>query len=82
VVVPITSRTPSHIGGSIGGSLNDRKFLNLRHGQGNVGVLYPGYRGSLVTTEKSGYDRFTPAANGWRTINIVLDMTPALLTKE
>jgi hypothetical protein len=26
----------------------------------SIGVLYPGYRGSLITTHKFGYDRFPP----------------------
>jgi hypothetical protein len=34
-VVPLASRTPSHDDGSIGGSHNVWKFLNLRHGRGN-----------------------------------------------
>jgi hypothetical protein len=33
-------------------------------------------------THKSGYDRFPPAANGWGTINHVLDTAPPLLAKE
>jgi hypothetical protein len=37
-----------------------------------VGVLYPGYHGSPVTTKKSGYDLFPPAANSWGTMHPVL----------
>jgi hypothetical protein len=32
------------------------------------GVWYPGYRGSLVITQNSGYDRFPLATNNWGTI--------------
>jgi hypothetical protein len=47
-----------------------------------VRVLYPGYHGSLVTAQKSGYDRFPPAANCWGTTHPVPDMAPPLLTEE
>jgi hypothetical protein len=30
----------------------------------SVRVLYPRYRGSSIMAQKSGYDRFPPAANG------------------
>jgi hypothetical protein len=46
------------------------------------GVLYPGYRGSLVTAQKFGFDWFSTAANGSETIHPVLDMTPPLLAEE
>jgi hypothetical protein len=32
-----------------------------------IEVLYSGYRGSPVTTYKSRYNRFRPAASGWGT---------------
>jgi hypothetical protein len=44
-----------------------------------VGVLYPEYHGSLVTTHNSGYDRFPPAANGWGTTHSIPNMSPPLL---
>jgi hypothetical protein len=33
---------------------------------------YPRYRGPPVTAQNSRYDRFSPAANNWRTIHPVL----------
>jgi hypothetical protein len=47
-----------------------------------VRVLYPGYRGSPVMTQNSGYDRFPPAANDWETIHPVSDMAPPLQAEE
>jgi hypothetical protein len=47
-----------------------------------VGILYPGYRVSLVTTHKSGYDQFPPAANGWRTIHPIPDMASPHVTEK
>jgi hypothetical protein len=47
-----------------------------------VGVLYPGYRESLVMAQKSRYDRFPQAANDWGTIHPTLDMALPLLTEE
>jgi hypothetical protein len=46
-----------------------------------VGVKYPGYRRSLVTTQNYGYDQFPPAANGWGTIHHILDKAPPLQPK-
>jgi hypothetical protein len=46
-----------------------------------VEVLYPGYRGSPVTTHKSRYDWFPLVANDWGTIHSVPDMTPPLLVE-
>jgi hypothetical protein len=42
----------------------------------------PGYHGSPVTAQKSGYDRFPPVANSWGTTHPILDMAPQLLVKE
>jgi hypothetical protein len=47
-----------------------------------VGVLYPGYRGSLVMVQKSGYNWFPLVANSWGTIHPVPDMTPLLMVEE
>jgi hypothetical protein len=47
-----------------------------------LGVLYPGYRRSLGTANKSGYGRFPPVANGWGTISPILDTVPQLLVEE
>jgi hypothetical protein len=47
-----------------------------------VGVLYLGYRGMLVMTHYSGYERFPPAANGWRITYLIPDMAPPLLAEE
>jgi hypothetical protein len=47
-----------------------------------VRVLYPGYHGSPVTTQKFGYDQFPPVANGWRTKYHVPDMAPQLLAEK
>jgi hypothetical protein len=47
-----------------------------------VGVLYLGYRGSLVMTYKSGYDRFPPTANGWGTKHLIPDIVPPLQTED
>jgi hypothetical protein len=43
---------------------------------GFVGVKYPGYFGSPVMAQNSGYDRFHPAANDWRTIHPIPDKAP------
>jgi hypothetical protein len=45
-------------------------------------VLYPGYRGSPVMTQESGYDRFPLGVNSWGTKYPVPDMTPPLLAEE
>jgi hypothetical protein len=47
-----------------------------------VGVLHPKYRESPITAQNSRHDRFPPAANGWRTIHPMSDMTPQLQAKE
>jgi hypothetical protein len=47
-----------------------------------LGVLYPGYRRSLGTANKSGYGRFPPVANVWGTISPILDTVPQLLVEE
>jgi hypothetical protein len=43
-----------------------------------VRVQYPGYRGSPVMAQKSRYDWFPLAANGWGTIHPISDMAPPL----
>jgi hypothetical protein len=48
-------------------------FLVYAH----VGEKYPGYHGSLITTQKFGYDRFPPAVYGWKTIHPISDKGPA-----
>jgi hypothetical protein len=48
----------------------------------HVRVLYPGYHGPLVTTQKSGYDQFPPATDDWRTKRPIADMVPPLLAEE
>jgi hypothetical protein len=45
-------------------------------------VLYRGYHGSSVMTQKSRYDRFPPRANGWGTTYPIMDMAPPLLAEE
>jgi hypothetical protein len=47
-----------------------------------VGVLYPGYHGSLVTAHESGYGWFLPAANGWGTMHPIPDTVPPLLAEK
>jgi hypothetical protein len=47
-----------------------------------IEVLYPWYRGSLVTAQKFRYDQFPPAVNGWGIMHPVLDTGPPLLAKE
>jgi hypothetical protein len=47
-----------------------------------VGVLYPRYRGLPVMTQKYGYDRFPPVADGWRTMHPIPGMVPPLLAEE
>jgi hypothetical protein len=47
-----------------------------------VGVLYPGYRVSTVTTQESGYDWFPLPENGWGTTHPILGMAPPLLARE
>jgi hypothetical protein len=47
-----------------------------------VGVLYPGYHGSLFTAHKSRYDRFPLEENDWGTMHLVLDTAPLLLAEE
>jgi hypothetical protein len=47
-----------------------------------VGVLYPGFHGLPVTTEKSIYDQFPPVANRWETMHPIPDMAPPLLAEE
>jgi hypothetical protein len=41
-----------------------------------IGVLYPGYRGRRLWPNKSGYDQFPQAGNGWGTMCVVLGLTP------
>jgi hypothetical protein len=43
-----------------------------------VGVKYSRYHRPLVTVQNSGYDRFPPATNGWRTKYPVPDKAPPL----
>jgi hypothetical protein len=50
--------------------------------KGSVGVLYPRYRGLLVTAQKSGYDRFPLAADSCGTKHPILDMVPPLMAEE
>jgi hypothetical protein len=50
--------------------------------KGSMRVLYLGYRRSLVTAKKSGYDRFPLAANNWGTKHPVLDMALPLMAEE
>jgi hypothetical protein len=47
-----------------------------------VGVKYPGYHGSPVTAQNSGYDQFPPAVNGWATIHLIPDKAPPLQADE
>jgi hypothetical protein len=47
-----------------------------------VGVKYPGYRGSPVTTQNFGYDRFPPAVNDWGTIHPIPDKAPPIQAEE
>jgi hypothetical protein len=47
-----------------------------------VEIMYPGYRGLPGTTQKSGYDLFPQAANGWETMHHVSDMAPQFLPEE
>jgi hypothetical protein len=47
-----------------------------------IGVLYPGYRGSLVTAQNSGYNRFPLAANDWETMHPIPDIAPPLQGEE
>jgi hypothetical protein len=47
-----------------------------------VGVLYPGYHGSLVTTQKSGYNRFPPVVNDWGIKHHIPDTVPPLLAED
>jgi hypothetical protein len=48
----------------------------------NVEVLYPGYRGSSVTAQKSEYDQFPPAASGWEIMHPIPDMALPLQVEE
>jgi hypothetical protein len=48
----------------------------------NVGVLYSRYHGSPITTQKSGYDRFPPAAHGWGTNHPIPDKASPLLVEK
>jgi hypothetical protein len=41
-----------------------------------------GAHGSPVTAQKSRYDHFPPAANGWETIHHVSNMAPPLSAEE
>jgi hypothetical protein len=47
-----------------------------------VEVFYLGYRGSPVTTQNSGHDRFPPVANSWGTIRPMPGMSPPLQTED
>jgi hypothetical protein len=47
-----------------------------------MGSCTLGYRGSPVMTQKSGYGRLPPAANGWGTKYPILDTVPPLLPEE
>jgi hypothetical protein len=47
-----------------------------------IRVLYPGYRGSSVTAQKSGFDRFPPVTHGWGTNQPIPDKVPPLLSEE
>jgi hypothetical protein len=44
--------------------------------------LVPGYRGQLVMPNKSRYNRFPSAANGWGTKHHIPDTVPPLLGEE
>jgi hypothetical protein len=58
-------------------------ITRLMKGSGaTIRVLYPGYRGSPVTAQEFGYDRFPPTTNDWGTMHPVPDTTPPLLCKE
>jgi hypothetical protein len=56
-------------------------LLNGRLGA-NVGVLYPGYRGSPVTAKQSRYDWFPPMTNDWGIMHPTLATAPLLLAEE
>jgi hypothetical protein len=47
-----------------------------------LGVLYPGYHGPPFTVQKSGYDRFPPAVNGWGIKYPIPDIVPPVLAEE
>jgi hypothetical protein len=47
-----------------------------------IGVLYLGYRGSLVLAQKFGYDQFPLTASIWRTKHSIPHMAPPLLAEE
>jgi hypothetical protein len=47
-----------------------------------IGVLYPGYRGPPVMTQKSRYDQFPSVVDNWGTKHPVSDMVPPLLAEE
>jgi hypothetical protein len=47
-----------------------------------VGVKYPRYCGSPVTTQNSGYDRFPLVSNGWGTIHPIQDKAQLLHAEE
>jgi hypothetical protein len=49
---------------------------------GHVGVMYPVYRMSPITTKEYVYDRFPPTANDLGTNHPVLDTIPPLLAEE
>jgi hypothetical protein len=48
-------------------------------GMNLVGEIYPWYSGPPIMAQNSGYDRFPPAANGWRTIHPVPGNDPTNL---
>jgi hypothetical protein len=45
-------------------------------------VLYPRYRGSSVTAQKLGNDRFPSATSDWGTIHPIPDMALSLQDEE
>jgi hypothetical protein len=47
-----------------------------------VWVLYLGFHGPPVMTQKSGYDQFPLVPNGWGTKHPISDIVPPLLAKE
>jgi hypothetical protein len=62
--------------------LVERERAGVALMSGSVGVLYPRYRGSRVTAQKSGYDWFTQVTNGWKIMHPVPGMVPPLMVEE
>jgi hypothetical protein len=64
------------------GKGNELGTLPMLDSSPPAGVMYPGYHGLSVMTQKSGYDQLPPVANGWGTMYSMPDMAPLLLVEE